>query len=291
MFLLRLLSFFFITSLSFPSLVFRLDDLQCGWEMATSFIIIDVFAKYNIPLSVGVITGIGDCYQSDLLKRYKKANGTLEVASHSVTHTSMTSLSYDRQLAEVANSKIILETLLGNGSIRTFFPPYNDWNYITIQALRNAGYDIISPQCTAVQITWPSLDNLCTSNMYRNRPTFFPRIDGVTHIPTGASEANFATGQLLTINQLFYAPKSDCLENSVCSIQSQVNGMANLTNKTSDSDSWSVIMMHPQDFPDNPTEIEQYFTSIFSIAKKNYRLLTFSQLAGSHRPNVTGIPA
>lgn len=181
---------------------------------------------------------------------------------------------------------------MGNGTIRTFYPPYNAWDYNTITALRTSGYDIISTQCTVAQLTWPSKDNLCSANMYKNRPIFFPRIDGLTHVPTGASITNFATEALITTNQLFYAPANECSGNSVCSIQSQVNLMANLTNR-SDS-SWSVVMMHPQDFPSaNQTAIEAFFVSIFSIAKANYRLCTFSQLVGpvGSRSSVVGIRA
>jgi len=274
-----------------PSLVFRLDDLQCGWQMSTSFMILDVFAKYHIPLTVGVITGLGDCYQADLQKRYTP-NGTLEVASHSVTHTPMTSLSYNDQLAEAANSKKALDALLGQDTVRTFIPPNNIWNYDTVTAVRTAGYDIFTPQCTIVQTTWPYPDNLCSSSMYQNRPTYFPRIDGLIHAPTGSSVASFADyGLLLTPNQFFYGPDSDCLQNSLCSIQSQVNAMTQFTN-SSDS-SWSVIMMHPQNFPEDAAAIEAYFAPIFSIATQNFQLFTFSQLAGpvGSRPPVTGIPA
>jgi len=291
-----LLTFFTTIGYSIPSLIFRLDDLQCGWQMNTTWMILDVFAKYKIPISVGVITGFGDCYQQDLLKRFIETNGNgtsgstqlLEIASHSVHHSPMTNYGYDGQLLEAIDSKRTLETLLGVGTIRTFIPPTNVWNYDTIRAIQIAGYDIISPQCTISQLNHPYLDNMCTVNMYNNnnrRPLFFPSIDGIVHVPTGASQANFGNGQLITKDQLFYASDTDCLTNSICSIQSQVNGMSKYT----DGESWSVIMMHPQEFPENITFIENYFIPIFTTAKANYRLVTFSQLVGpiGSRPNVT----
>jgi len=273
---------------SLPPLIFRLDDLQCSWEMNTSYMIIDVFFKYNVPISVGVITGHGDCYKPDLLKRFTQSNGDLEVCSHTVDHIPMTTFNYSEQLFQAANSKAELEALLGNGTVRTFIPPTNVWNFDTISVLQESGYDIISGQCTAAQLFWPGFDYMCTPNMYQVRPSFFARINGIIHMPTGASEANFADlGQLLTMNQLFYGTNSDCYQNSNCSVQSQLNGMANLTD--ANDGPWSVIMMHPQDFPQDANFIESYFSAVFAIAKKNYRLVTFSQLAGpkGSRPYVT----
>jgi len=281
---------FFVSVISIPSIVFRLDDIQCGWNMNTSFMIMDAFFKFNVPLSVGVITGFGDCYQPGLLQRFNQANGNLEVASHSVHHVPMTGFNYSDQLFEVANSKATLEAFLGSGTVRTFIPPTNVFNYDTISVLQGSGYDIISPQCTVAQLFYPYLDYMCTPNMYSNRPSFFPRINGVIHMPTGASIANFGNNVsvLLTTDQLLSGTNNDCTDNGLCSIQSQINAMANLTDTTDAS--WSVIMMHPQDFPEDANFIESFFSAIFTKVKPSYRLVTFSQLAGpkGSRPSVVG---
>jgi len=270
---------------SLPSLIFRLDDMQCGWNQNPSFMIIDVFLKYHVPLSVGVITGMGDCWAPDLLQRYNQANGNLEIASHSVHHLPMINFNYTSQLAELVESKKSIESFFGNGTVRTFIPPTNVWNYDTITAMNQAGYDIISGQCTVAQLQWASLDYMCPVNMYKTRPSFFPRIEGVIHMPTGASETNFASETLITTQQLFYGTDTDCTQSSICSIQSQVNHMTPYTS----GESWSVVMMHTQDFPQNATFIENFFVSIFQIAKGSYNMTTFSGLAGSvgSRVNIT----
>jgi len=147
--------------------------VQCGWEMSNSWTIIEHFQSKNVPLTAGVITGQGNCYYSQLLAYYRQGHGLLEIASHSVTHRYMPNLTYSEQLVEVKNSKNALEVLLGAGTIRTFFVPYNAWNYNTATALRNSGYDIVSAQCSASELIVPSFDYMCAANMYRNRPSFF----------------------------------------------------------------------------------------------------------------------
>jgi len=224
----------------------------------------------------------------------EKKSGLLEVASHSVTHPQMTTLTYTEQLAEVNNSKNTLEALLGKGTIRTFFVPYNAWDYNTISALNNSGYDIISAQCSASQLIVPEFDNMCVANMYNNRPSFFFRIDGITHVPCGCATTNMNTGEgLLSLNQLVNSSSQDCNVNGSCSIQSQLHLMAPLTKNTTLADSWAVVMMHPQDFPDsyNATQIEDYLKPIFQYVKAHFHLVTFSQFVGpvGSRPLVHGI--
>jgi len=290
--LLALISFFVGGAISVPSIVFRLDDLQCSWEMNNSFTIMDIFWKYNIPLSVGVITGFGDCYKPGLLQRFIRANGNLEVASHTVHHEPMTGFNKSSQLFEVQNSKAELEALLGNGTVRTFIPQTNVWNYVTISVLQEAGYDIVSGQCTIAQIEWPSIDYMCSANMYPVRPAFFPAIDGVIHMPTGASIASYLNlSQLLTTDQLVSGPNTLCWNDNMCSIQTQLNAVANLTDPNDAS--WSVIMMHPQDFSDDAASIESFFAAIFAAIQPNYRFVTFSQLAGPRgsRPFVNSTTA
>jgi peptidoglycan/xylan/chitin deacetylase (PgdA/CDA1 family) len=227
--------------------------------MNASFNIIDIFAKYRVPLSVGVITGQGDCYQPGLLRRYNQSNGLLEIASHTVSHIPMTTLSYNQQLDEATLSKRTLENSFGQRTVRTFIPPENSWNYSTITAIRAAGYDIISPQCTVSQTTWPAVDYMCSSNMYRNRPIYFPRIDGIIHMPTGSSISSFTSGQLISANQLFNGTNDDCTQRGICSVRTQLNATNN---------QFSVVMMHPQDFPqENITSIESYLAPILQIAK------------------------
>jgi peptidoglycan/xylan/chitin deacetylase (PgdA/CDA1 family) len=281
-----------LSSAQNQTLIFRLDDLQCGWLTDLGLTIISIFMDNKIPLVVGIIT-LDDvsCFTDVLPQMYDDSDGLLEIASHSQTHPQMVSLTLAQQLVEVNESKIAIESFLGQGTVRTFIPPFNGWNYDTITAVVQSGYDIFSPECTGGDVGHTEPDNVCTSNMYENRPAFFPRIDGVTHVPIGAAISNFNNEQqLLTASEIFYGTLDDCYAGS-CSVELQVGAMAPLTNGDPDQN-WSSIMMHPDCFPENSdrTYLENYFAPIFDIAVQ-FKLKTFTQLAGAvgSRPLVKGI--
>ena len=129
---------FIVPASSKPSVAFRLYDIQCGWLVpiqipkktwltkiyrmqSNSMDIIDAFNKHGIPLTVGVVTGPGNCYVEDLRLRLAN-NSRLELASHSVTHRHMTSLSMNDLFNEIVDSKSTLEALF-NRNITLFIPP------------------------------------------------------------------------------------------------------------------------------------------------------------------------
>ena len=80
--------------------------------------IIDAFRRHGCPLTVGVITGFGDCYATDLRDRL----AGIELSSHSVTHRAMPSLSFAAQYEELANSRAKLFQLFGV-NVSLFIPP------------------------------------------------------------------------------------------------------------------------------------------------------------------------
>jgi len=271
------------------ALIFRLDDLQCGWLTELGLSIITVFLNNKIPIVVGIVT-LDDvsCFAAELKAMYESSNGLLEIASHSKTHPQMIYMPLDQQLIEANESKVAIESFLGPGTVRTFIPPFNSWNYNTTTAAVESGYDIFSPECTGADVDHPP-DDVCTSNMYANRPTFFLRIDGLTHVPIGASISNFSDDQqLLSVEQLFNGTMEDCYAGN-CSVELQVTAMAPLTD---DPEFWASIMMHPDCFPEGSdmAYLENYFAPIFEAAAQ-FKLMTYTQLAGpvGSRPFVTGI--
>jgi len=275
------------------TLVFRLDDIQCDWLTNISFEIVNIFMTNNIPLTVGVITGTDiDCIAAPLKHLYQTYPQLLEIASHSVTHPQLINMTLQQQLVEINNSKVALESVIGAGNVRTFIPPFNSWNYDTITACTESGYDIISPECTAADLGNPSqTDYVCTSNMYLNRPAFFPQIDGLVHVPIGASISSFCDEtQLLTLDQLFGGTLQDCY-NCNCSVKLQMNSMYPLTFQGDPDQAWSAVMMHPDCFPENSTSeaLQNYFLPLFQRAVQ-YKLKTIAQLVGPHgsRPAVNG---
>jgi hypothetical protein len=272
------------------TLVFRLDDLQCGYLTDTGLAIINIFLDHKIPIVAGIVT-LDDvsCFADELRQLYDDSQGLLEIASHSKTNPQMINMTFDQQLVEVNESKVAIESFLGQGTVRTFIPPGNAWNYDTITAVVESGYDIFSPECTGGDIGHITQDDICTSNMYVNIPAFFPRIDGVTHIPIGASISSFYDDQILiSVSQLFNGTLEDCYAGN-CSVELQMSASAPLT----DGPLWSAIMMHPDCFPEDSdrTYLENYFAPIFEAASQ-FEIKTFKQLTGpvGSRPLVKGIP-
>jgi peptidoglycan/xylan/chitin deacetylase (PgdA/CDA1 family) len=265
-----------------PRLAFRLDDVQCGWMMNNAFRIMDLFIEFNVPLTVGVITGAGDCYSEGLAKRVEVLGPhLLEVASHTVQHKALTEFSYVDQLAEVGNSRRTLQTLLNltDPWPKLFLPPDSKWSNDSINALVASGYTHISGQCTVVQMKYSGVpDNMCPPNMYPGvSPIFWSSINGITHVPVGSSIANFVDETaLLDISTLFDGADSVCFSNSWCSVNSAVTALSALT---VDDTQWAVVLMHPQNFGDGEfSTMKAYYTSLLTYAKQRYDLRTISDI-------------
>ena len=88
--------------------------------------------------------------------------GLIEIGAHSVTHSSLGSLSSDEQRYEVRQSKVMLEEILGR-PVNTFAYPYGaprDFNGGTIAAVKEAGFEgacttartYVSPQVDLFQL-------------------------------------------------------------------------------------------------------------------------------------------
>jgi len=268
-----------------------LDDLQCGWLTQLGLNIIQIFMENKVPLTVGIVTEAGvDCMSAPLKYYYQTYPGLLEIASHSVTHPQMIYMTLDQQIVEVNQSKVAIESFLGPGTVRTFIPPFNSWNYDTVTACTQSGYDIVSPECSGADIGQVP-DDTCTSNMYTNRPAFFPRIDGLTHVPIGAAISSFwDESQLLTYEQLFNGTLEECYAGN-CSVRLQLDSMYPLTAQGDPDQFWAAIMMHPDCFPENSTmdDLNNYFLPLFQITS-SYKLKNMVQVVGpiGSRPYVNG---
>lgn len=267
-----------------PPVAFRLDDIQCGWMEANAQTIIDAFSRHNVPLSVGVITGQGDCYATWLRPRLAaKSNSQLEVASHSVTHIHTADLSFNDQLAELANSRQKLISLFPqrtSNNITLFIAPYNYWSYDTVRAGTTAGYTVFSGQCTADQIGDGTPDRSCAPNMYASvlRP-FFKSIDGIRHVDAGASTSHFSTGALISTQTFLSGSRAHCVDSGgECSVISQLQTMAPYTDISIGA--WSCVMLHPQDFGDgDAAAINAYYNNILPTMKTRYTMYTVTELA------------
>jgi len=127
--------------------------------------------------------------------------------------------------------------------------------------------------------------------MYYNRPTFFYSIDGLTHIPIGASIAPAGGwNTLLTLDQIFNGTLTDCWAGN-CSIGLQMSYMPSHTTPGDPDQTWAALMMHPFDFPEawGYNNLENWFLPLFRRAA-SYQIKNFTGLAGSKgsRPFVVG---
>jgi len=262
-----------------PRLAFRLDDIQCWWMEANAESIIRAFIRNNVPITVGIITGPTldyDCYVS-WLKPLFDSTTLIELASHSVTHSPLSTLNYEQQLYEVDFSKKKIDTLFRT-KINLFIPPYNDWNYDTAKAVLAAGYTTFSPQCTIGQIPKTPGD-MCTTNMYPEiRPSFFPELYGLIHIPVGCSTtAMDASGGALPPATVVNGATTRCFNEGICSIKSQIEGMPPVTDPKIGT--FAIVMMHPSDFPENnDAYIQNYFNDLLSQVKPLYDIRTVSNV-------------
>jgi len=278
-------------TLGLTPVAFRLDDIQCGWMEANSQTIIKAFIRHQIPLTVGVITGPGECY-STWLRAFLNSttNAQLELASHSVTHVHTATLTYAQQVLELRDSRAQLVNLFSDlRTVTTFLAPYNNWNFDTVTAAAAYNYTIISGQCTAAQLLAGGQDDACTSNMYPtvSRP-FFQSINGITHVDAGASTSTFDTGILLSAQDFLSGSTQQCITTAAnCSVTSQISDMAGVTDVNIGE--WSCVMMHPQDWADGATDsINAYFDYVLPAMKSSYEFYTVEQMTHIGQGGVNG---
>jgi hypothetical protein len=170
-------------------------------------------------------------------------------------------------------------TLIPGSNVTLFIPPHNAWNFDTINAMKLSGYTTISPQCTVVQVdNWRTdYNHLCTLAYYPNRPAFFADLNGVKHVPVGASSSRFGSGPTLTIPQLLDASPEECRTEGICSVTSQLRGMSAYSSGSESLATFSVIMSHPADF-DNATHAYNYAYNLALVIKERYNVVTVSGL-------------
>lgn len=99
-----------------------------------------VLKEYGFSASIFMITDNIDkkgCLTSSELKELDENNISIE--SHTVTHSKLQELSYDKQLKELEHSKETLEKLLGK-EIKYAAYPYGSHNKDTVKAAKDAGY-------------------------------------------------------------------------------------------------------------------------------------------------------
>jgi peptidoglycan/xylan/chitin deacetylase (PgdA/CDA1 family) len=269
---------------------FRLDDIQCSWQQENAMLIIDAFARHSVPLTIAIITEGApdaiDCYVDDVKARMATMGNALELSSHTVNHIAMNTLSAADQWFQANASKQHIDFLFGT-NVTLFVPPKNSWDTtITIPTLVRAGYTTMTPACDSFQVDYTSPDTQCTVNMIPSiAQPFFQNINGIVHAPIGVSISDFNNGVLMTPAMLM-ADTTGCIlsadqSSETCSIASQINSMGPFVKPGTQS--FSVIMMHPQDFggdgvTGNATWVNSFFDTLLPLAKAQYDIYTISDM-------------
>ncbi len=144
-------------------IVFRCDDYRMRNDSIQEQIL-DIFAKYNVPLNICIIPAdttsrevftISDEYLKKWIKL--KEQGILDIGLHGFMHANLNpkygrwnefeNLSYDEQVNRLTRGKEIIESHLG-GRINWFVPPRNVINEYTTKALNDCGFKILSANVT-----------------------------------------------------------------------------------------------------------------------------------------------
>ena len=151
---------------------FRDDD--AGWEDARLFELLDVFAKYNVPIDLAVIPkSISRQTAACLRRRLDESPEHVSAHQHGYAHVNHEetgrkcefgeSRSSVMQRADIAAGKALLNDLLGPMTESIFTPPWNRCTASTVPGLLSEGFTLLSRDLTATQFNTPVLRELPVS--------------------------------------------------------------------------------------------------------------------------------
>jgi peptidoglycan/xylan/chitin deacetylase (PgdA/CDA1 family) len=129
------------------TLVFRYDDYS--FNIKIEKFIVDVFNKYNLPITFGVVQGDNHLNNTDIeaLKNTDKKK-EVEIAMHGYAHSSTELFgTYDEQYKLLQKGKKFLEKSF-NTRVVTFIPPYNRYSLNTLKVLNDLNFKVISSDKT-----------------------------------------------------------------------------------------------------------------------------------------------
>ena len=204
--------------------VFRMDDVQDYWVKAGQLAVMDQFASRNQSLTVGIImNSIGN--DSEIVNKVKQANdrGLFELAVHGWNHTDYTKLSEEEQRNSLYDSNRKMNALFGKAS-EIFIPPYNAFNYDTINAMKQANMKIIN----ANESTFDQLE----LNRNNNQESRTLSLDAIQ------------------FKEIFYMPSTIAFKDYDRSryIQNSVQNIFNNATQNIEAHGYAVFIIHPQDF-------------------------------------------
>ena len=151
---------------------FRNDDV--GWEDARLFELVDVFARYEVPIDLAVIPkSVSPETAAGLGKVVAERPESLAIHQHGFAHVNHEqtgrkcefgeSRSSELQHADIAAGKELLNDLFGPITDPIFTPPWNRCTASTAASLRDEGFTLLSRDITARQFNTANLMELPVS--------------------------------------------------------------------------------------------------------------------------------
>jgi len=187
---LSLLCLLFTSTLAQPKncncVAFRLDDIQDFYLTLGQKTVMDTFASFNAPLTLGIIAG---SFGLDInqfiyvLNAINTPSKGIDVALNGWLHEDWTTLSLANQTALLTQSVTHLQSLI-NRRAQTFVPPFNRWNADLISALKTGGFDVFS---ASVALDPPPYDTVNPS-VWRFPYLATTGVQGATNVYGSTSE-------------------------------------------------------------------------------------------------------
>lgn len=153
-----------------PAVFFFRDD-DAGWEDERLFALLDLFGEHEVPIDLAVIPKSMSVATGDRLRTLVERNREfVSVHQHGYAHVNHETTgrkcefgatrTRDLQLADINHGRQLLHDLFGESLDATFTPPWNRCTPITTGCLREAGFEVLSRDVTAIPLDAQGLTEL-----------------------------------------------------------------------------------------------------------------------------------
>jgi peptidoglycan/xylan/chitin deacetylase (PgdA/CDA1 family) len=226
-----------------------------------------VFKAENTPFTGAIISDPTRFGQDRILMDFLRGmvtdeNWEVEIASHGANHTDYSEYTIDEAVYQLTSSVNNIKKQLGVPYVKTFVPPFNAFNNVTIPALIKANFTHWSAQIQTDRDTKPGV---------LSGQTFYG-------FPIGA-----ATNQLNEDERFI----GDDAEKTFAFLEGQLQVYG-----------WGAVMMHPQEFTNgfglttdntvNQTMIQELIKLVNLVKAKGYEIVPLGRLNHDSQGRLTG---
>lgn len=151
-----------LDSVSKPVNFFFRDD-DAGWSNNQLSMLLDVFERYEVPLDIAAIPCAVTKETLNLIyRRLQRSPQFIDVHQHGYAHVNHeqtgrkcefgNARSLEQQLSDIRTGKFLLERAFGVSTVSIFTPPWNRCTAVTAHCLREAGFQVLSRDLTAIPL-------------------------------------------------------------------------------------------------------------------------------------------